>query len=180
MAIVCTLDSDDNVAVPKRAFMTRADFHRSLPTKRMGSGALLRDEAGRFLIVKPSYKSGWEIPGGIVEDNESPAAACEREILEELGINVRPGRLLCVDYNSSAADHVESLMFIFAAPVLNADEVASITVDGEEIIEARWCEVEEGIRLLGPRLGPRVDAIFEHSIDSSYLEDQQPLPRGAH
>jgi 8-oxo-dGTP pyrophosphatase MutT (NUDIX family) len=33
-----------------------------------------------------------------VEEGESPPAACRREILEELGIDVTPDRLLAIDY----------------------------------------------------------------------------------
>lgn len=67
-------------------------------------------------------------------------------------------------------------MFIFSAPVPTAADIADIIVDGEEIIEARWGEQAEGIHLLGPRLGPRVGVVLDNSINSTYLEDQQPLP----
>lgn len=77
------------------------DAHRLLPTKRMGAGAVIRDVDGRVLIVKPTFKPAWELPGGAVEDDESPRGACVRELHEELGITVAVGELLCVDYNSS-------------------------------------------------------------------------------
>ena len=44
------------------------------------AGALIRDVRGRLLILKPTYKSGWTIPGGIIEaDGETPWEACRRE-----------------------------------------------------------------------------------------------------
>ena len=47
------------------------------------AGALLFDRSGRLLILEPTYKSGWTIPGGAMEaDGESPWDGCRREVLE--------------------------------------------------------------------------------------------------
>jgi 8-oxo-dGTP diphosphatase len=43
------------------------DYTATLPVKRMGSGVLLADATGRVLLVEPTYKDYWEIPGGCVE-----------------------------------------------------------------------------------------------------------------
>jgi hypothetical protein len=49
-----------------------------LPKKRMAAGVLFRSADRRVLLVEPSYKPNWEIPGGIVEPDESPWAAAAR------------------------------------------------------------------------------------------------------
>jgi ADP-ribose pyrophosphatase YjhB (NUDIX family) len=67
----------------------------SLPAKRMGSGALIRDPEGRVLLVEPTYKATWEVPGGVVESDESPRGACARELREELGLEIAVGRCWC-------------------------------------------------------------------------------------
>ena len=43
-----------------------AAFYAGLPRKRVGAGALITDARGRVLIVEPTCKSAWEVPGGVV------------------------------------------------------------------------------------------------------------------
>jgi hypothetical protein len=40
-----------------------------LPAIPVSAGALIFDQAGRLLILRPTYKSGWTIPGGVMEAN---------------------------------------------------------------------------------------------------------------
>src|SRR6266705_4914118 len=62
----------------------------ALPTIPVSAGALIFDRSGRLLILKPTYKSGWTIPGGVMEeDGETPWQACRREGREECGLEVR-------------------------------------------------------------------------------------------
>jgi len=63
-----------------------------LPAIPVSAGALIFDRKGRLLILNPTYKSGWTIPGGVMEaDGESPWEACQREVREETGIEVSHG-----------------------------------------------------------------------------------------
>jgi 8-oxo-dGTP diphosphatase len=102
---------------------------------KLAAGALFFDTVGRILLVKPTYKPGWEIPGGMVEPGESPAAACAREITEELGIVHRPTQLLVVDW--APQDGVgDKLLFVFDGGPLTDDTI--IRLDPAELSEYRW------------------------------------------
>lgn len=79
-------------------------WQETLPKKRMGAGALFLDEAGRLLLVNPTYKPQWEIPGGVVEQDESPRQACIRAVKEEIGLTKPMERLLSISYK---AGHVK-------------------------------------------------------------------------
>ena len=50
-----------------------------LPRKRVGAGVLFFDAEGRVLLVEPTHKDDWEIPGGWVEADESPYESAIRE-----------------------------------------------------------------------------------------------------
>ena len=155
--------------------MSSRAYQASLPMKRMGAGALIFDGNGRFLLVNPTYKEPWEVPGGVVEANESPAQACVREVGEELGLdNITLQRLLLVDYLSDSPEKVEALMFIFQGPVLTQAQIEAIVLQAEELSECRFCTVDEAVTLLNHRLGRRVRRSLEVLAQNGpvYVEDQ--------
>lgn len=137
----------------------------------MAAGALLRNETGEILIVHPTYKDRWEIPGGIVEANESPKAACEREILEELSLNIEVGRLLVVDYSINQYDQ-ENLQFIFDGGILSNEQIEAIKLPDDELKQYEFIEPSEKFLLARDRLGPRVVKALKavESNIGTYLE----------
>lgn len=57
-------------------------------------GALVRDEAGRLLLIRRGREPGrghWSLPGGRVEPGETDEQAVVREVLEETGLAVTVG-----------------------------------------------------------------------------------------
>ena len=85
------------------------------PKKTIAGGALFFNAQGRLLIVKPTYRGHWSIPGGVVEEGESPRAGCTREVWEEIGLHVTLGPLLVLDATSTgtAPSGRETLQLLF-------------------------------------------------------------------
>jgi|GEM_PF-690218 len=54
---------------------------------KKGAGAIIRDEAGKLLMIRNKKDGLWRIPGGHVEEGESYHDAAARELLEETGIS---------------------------------------------------------------------------------------------
>mgnify|MGYP000851053077 FL=1 len=156
--------------------VNRKAYQQTLPGKRISSGCLFFDESGRLLIVKPTYKEGWEIPGGAVNANESPLAACIRETREELGLERRPRRLLTVDFSNETKQRTESLNFIFDGATLSPAEIEAIRLPENELSEYRLLEPEEALKLLNRRLRRRVRQCLSllNSPLTLYLEEQAP------
>lgn len=139
----------------------------------MGAGALLLDGDGRVLLVEPTYKDSWEIPGGVVEAGESPYAAVVRELKEELGLLVRPGRLLLTDWMPPRPERTEGLMMVFDGGVLMPEQVAQIRLPAEELRSWAWCTEREAVARLSGVLARRIAEAVRARLDGTavYLEN---------
>lgn len=133
------------------------DFLASLPAVYVGVGGLITDAAGRILIVKPTYKPGWEIPGGAMDPDEYPRETLRRELAEEIGFTLEPGRLLVVDFCLARPERPRpSIMYIYDCGELTAEQQAAITLPADELSEHRFAAVGELDGLLPGRLLRRV------------------------
>lgn len=143
----------------------------------MASGVLFTDDAGRALLVEPTYKEHWEIPGGTVDADESPYDAAVREVREELDLSVRPGRLLVVDWYSPRKARVEGVNFVFAGHPLDAAEIERIRLPADELRGWAWCDAREATRRLSALLARRVAAAHQALATgvTAYLEDGHPV-----
>ncbi|MFC0526751.1 NUDIX domain-containing protein [Phytohabitans kaempferiae] len=130
-------------------------------TPRVAAGALISDQAGRVLLVRPTYKEYWDIPGGFVEPGESPRAACIREITEELGLTPPIAGLLVVDW-APIMDEGDKLLFIFDGGELGDDARAQITFPDGELAEWRFVAGDDldwyTIARLARRIRTAIDA----------------------
>lgn len=127
---------------------------------RVAAGALFFDEANRVLLVRPSYKAGWDIPGGYVEPGESPKQACVREVEEELGIAPPIGGLLVVDW-APHPEEGDKLLFIFDGGQLAADDQSRIRPDPSEIAEWKFEAADAVERLMPTRLSRRLSTAMD-------------------
>ncbi|WP_433323384.1 NUDIX domain-containing protein [Spirillospora sp. CA-294931] len=153
--------------------MPDLDYYASLPRTRGAAAALLLDDDGRVLLVKPTYKEGWFLPGGVIEAGESPLAACVRECEEELGLVPRLDGLVCVDWGPPRDNGIDSVnVFVFAG-ALTAAEIEAITLPADELSDHVLVPADEIPRFAPPHIARRMPPSLRGLAEGRavYLED---------
>jgi 8-oxo-dGTP pyrophosphatase MutT (NUDIX family)/predicted kinase len=117
----------------------------------VAAGVLLFDEDDRVLLVDPTYKPGWEFPGGVVERGESPARAGHREVAEELGIELTRGlELLVVDWEPPQPPGHGGLRLIFDGGRVPTADIGRLLLPDAELRDWRFVTEDEAAGLLPP------------------------------
>ena len=140
-------------------------------TPRVAAGVIFRDELGRVLLVKPTYKQGWDIPGGYVEIGESPRDAAIREVREELGISWSVGAIIAVDW-APHPDEGDKLLFLFTGETLTNEDLVLAQLNRGELESAAFFQLDDVEELMQPRLARRLRAALDGL--SGYLERGEP------
>lgn len=177
-------DGEDVVVLARLVDDVDPDVDR-LPTiaswfhlRTIASGVVVRSDDGRVLLLQPSYKPEWEIPGGMVEAGEDVVGTARRECLEELGFELPVGALLAVAYTPVNSRRPDAMAFLFDGGVHPLDLVERASFADGEILSARWCgrsEIAE--RASGP-LARRLLTILD-AFDSRALPGPALFIEGA-
>ena len=149
-----------------------------LPAIPVSAGALIYDRSGRLLILKPTYKSGWTIPGGVMEaDGESPWEACQREVREETGLELSRGRLAAMDFRRPREGRPGGIRFLFDCGQVSDKALADLKLQPEEISESRLAPLPKALALLRGPIRRRVRAATKARGSRAlvYLENGRPV-----
>jgi len=145
-----------------------------LPKKRVGTSMMIVNENEEIIIVKPVYREYWSLPGGIVEQHESPRSACIREVKEEVGIDIVNPRCLCVHWEAPTDNKEESVRFVF----LGASTQTHFNLESsDEIAECRFSPITEALRLMNKTTSALVRASLKALQNNRiiYFEDDEEL-----
>jgi ADP-ribose pyrophosphatase YjhB (NUDIX family) len=142
--------------------LPHAEWLKTLPKKRMGVAVLLFNEQGELLIVKQTYRDKWAVPGGVIDENESPEKAGIRETLEEIGVHLTSLQFLGIQYLPKIGDNSEAIEFIFTGGTLGAKQIETIILEKDEISEYRFLKVEDALPVLLEETRKRISVCLEN------------------
>ncbi|WP_442806209.1 NUDIX domain-containing protein [Streptomyces sp. NBC_01317] len=145
-----------------------AAYIAGLPRVLAGAAMLFRDGEGRVLAVEPNYREGWALPGGTIEsdDGETPRQGARRETLEEIGLDIEPGRLLAVDWvpgvtRLPGVTRPPIAAYLYDGGVLTPEQLAAVRVQEAELLSWRLLAREELTTYLLGSLAGRVLAALD-------------------
>jgi 8-oxo-dGTP pyrophosphatase MutT (NUDIX family) len=146
--------------------------------KRVVADALIRNDQGLLLLVHPTYKDGWDLPGGMSEGNEEPLATVRRELAEELGLDGIDIRgLLCVDWVQPHGPWDDLLAFVFDGGILPPKQAEQLTPRDDELSEYGFFKAAEALHLLPDRQRVRAAQALQALGDGAmrYLRNGIPV-----
>ncbi|WP_372735399.1 NUDIX domain-containing protein [Nocardioides sp.] len=156
----------------------RALLNSFLPRKRAISQLLIRDHDDRVLLCQLTYKTDWDLPGGVVEVGESPQLAAGREVEEELGIHITAGPLLLTDWMPPWSGWDDALCLVFDGGTHDPALAESIVREEREIKAATFCTLEEVSQRCAEITTHRIRSALANLSGSApaYVEGGGPTP----
>jgi ADP-ribose pyrophosphatase YjhB (NUDIX family) len=111
----------------------RSIVRRLTPNFSVGAMAFIERADGAMLFVRHSYRSGWGVPGGLLQRHEEPDVAVRREVFEEVALSVElvGEPAVVVDAEPHRID------VVYRARLADSD-IAQATPTSPEIVEAQW------------------------------------------
>lgn len=158
----------------KNHISCRKTWLNTLAKRHTASGAFIFNDQNQLLILKPSYKDGWNLPGGVSDQFESPYQTIIRECKEETNLDVDIQQLVLIDYvtenvQDQTFDHVE---FYFLAKAKSFD---SIKIDNQEIIDYKFINPSKADKYLTKPYYDRLVAFQNAKTYPVLFENKKPL-----
>lgn len=109
----------------------------------LGVGAVVID-GNNLLVIKDKIWQKYKLPGGHIDDRENISSALIREVYEETGINVEFDSIISLAHFSPGQFNESNLYVVCRAKPLSKE---INIIDTEEIIEARWIDIDSYLKL---------------------------------
>lgn len=121
--------------------------------------AFIYDEEPKKVLMINNVGTGWSLPGGAVENDETLEQAVIREVKEETSLIIEAKEIVAVNEALFEEKGHHALFITFKANVIEGE--IRIT-DKEEIMEIEWVEIQRANELM-PYYPNGVDSLLKAS-----------------
>lgn len=164
---------------PKTGDGFRAILNAALPTKHVITQGLVRSTSGRILLCELTYKRDWDLPGGIIDPDESPSAALAREISEELGLTLPNRGLRLANWLPPYRGWDDALLLVFDLGQHDESITTGLTLEAREIRAVHWATPTEAAEHVPPYLRDLLPVLLADGAGPAYREAGSPVPEAA-
>ncbi len=128
--------------MPVLTVVMRVAFRQLQAKYTAGVVGVIVNEGGEILIVEHVFHPGWSwgLPGGWLGKREQPSAGLQRELREELGLDVKILHPLLVDLGAYSGAHLD-MSFLCRS-------VGQISQVSRELLGFQWVRPEDAPRML--------------------------------
>jgi 8-oxo-dGTP pyrophosphatase MutT (NUDIX family) len=130
------------------------DTRNFLLRPRVTGAIVLVRVGGELLLIRPSYRPWYTVPGGRVGRGEEPLLAAVRELREEVGIAVAPAALRALGEFVVHHSHIEDHVHAFE---LRLDAQPGVRIDLREVV---WAGFESESALAELHLWPVLEVVL--------------------
>ena len=138
--------------------VARESVYRTM--HRIVSKVILRNPYGQVLLqkVKRGFFTGhWTLPGGFVDYSEHPRKGAERELMEELGVDLiipdpkgEAGEKQSGDELSMVQErifNIEGIDWVSFTYLIEVDAEINFKLKPDEVEEIRWFDLEDAVEV---------------------------------
>ena len=131
------------------------------PKLRLGARGIVIRNDGKIAIFNKSNKNEYKLPGGGIENNETPEEAFKREVLEETGCIIEIIKKLGITEEYKCQNNFKQISNIFVGKVIKDTKKLSITQkEKDEGAKLLWETPEKALEL--------ITNCFEKLVESNY------------
>lgn len=116
---------------------------------RYGARGIVIREDGKIALLNKVNKNAYKLPGGGIEDNETPEEAFKREILEEIGCIIDIINKIGTTEEYKTKIKFKQVSHIFVGKVIDDTHKLNLTQkEKEEGAKLVWVTPQDGLKLI--------------------------------
>lgn len=131
-------------------------------------GLVFKDD--KIAILNKQFKKEYKLVGGGIEENEDPAIAFQREVLEEAGCEIEIKELLGTIEEHKSQDNFKQTSYVFVANVVNDTKKLNLTQkEMDEGARLLWLDIEDAMRLIKESEDKLIASEYENIYHTKFI-----------
>lgn len=140
------------------------------PRVRKGARGIIINEEGKIAIFNKANKNEYKLPGGGIDEGETPENAFIREALEETGCNVEIVKSLGTIEEHKSLDNFKQTSYLYVAKVIsNSNELNLTDKEKDEGARLLWVDEKEALRLVTDCFENLKESKYENLYHSKFI-----------